>query len=52
MLKSDHILKTKYKCSLVWREYNYTVGKSKKTNWAEDWIVISNNPKKAKQFEK
>ena len=47
-----NILKTKYNCSLVWREYNYTVGKSKKTNWAEDWIVISNNPKKAKQFEK
>ena len=46
-----NIFKNKYKCSLTWREYNYTIGKSKKSNWSEDWIIIVNNPKKSKQYD-
>lgn len=49
-LISYNVFKNKYKCSLVWREYNYTIGKSKKLNWSEDWIVIVNNKKKFKEF--
>ena len=26
------------------------IGKSKKLNWSEDWIVIINNKKKYKEF--
>jgi len=49
-LMSYNVFKSKHKCSLVWREYNYTIGKSKKLNWSEDWIVVVNNSKKSKQF--
>lgn len=42
--------KSKFKTSLAWREYNYTVGKSKKLNWSEEWILIVENPKKVKDF--
>ena len=45
-----NVYKRKYKTSLVWREHNYTIGKSKKQHWVEDWIVIADNPKKYKEF--
>ncbi len=45
-----NVLKKKFKASLLWREYNYTIGKSKKLHWSDEWIIVVNDKKEFKTF--